>query len=181
MKRTRTSIKEIKQLIKLLNGMGFDYRIPFPKDRPLVILRYEEYEPQCQPCILRFRTLREAREHLEQVFRDAVAAEEGERYRRPRAWAKEYLAGELGSGWKISVVDDERISGDHYDGAEILARATNKKLNRTLEVCYDPVYHVVVLHFVQYGKDNEVERFQFMEITDQAPDWVLADLNLKGE
>ncbi|MHA1812747.1 MAG: hypothetical protein ACTSYX_04850 [Candidatus Thorarchaeota archaeon] len=179
-KKTRTSIKEIKQLMKILNTeYGFDYRIPFPKDRPLTILRYEAYEPQCQPCILRFRTLREAKEHLEAVWRDTVAAEEGERYRRPRKWAVGYLRDELGSGWSVTAVEDEEIGGDHYDGAEILARAKNEKLRRELEVCYDKVYNVLVLHLVQYDENGDVDRFEFVEITDQAPGWVLADL--KGE
>ena len=175
-KKTRTSIKEIKQLVRILNEYGWDYRIPHPKERPLVVLRYEAYEPQCQPCILRFRTLREAKEHLEAVWRDTIASEEGERYRRPRKWAVGYLKDELGPGWSVIAVEDEEIGGDHYDGAEILARATNDQLRRELEVCYDPVYHVVVLHFVQYGGDGEVERFEYHDITHDTPGWVLADL-----
>jgi len=174
-KKTRTSIKEIKQLVRILNEYGWDYRIPHPKERPLVVLRYEAYEPQ-SPFIFRFRTLREAKEFFEGAIRDTIAMVEGERYHRPRKWAVGYLKDELGPGWSVTAVEDEEIGGDHYDGAEILARATNDQLRRELEVCYDPVYHVVVLHFVQYGGDGEVERFEYHDITHDTPGWVLADL-----
>jgi len=68
----RTSIKQLHEIVELLRSEGYDVRIPLPKDRPLIVLIYREYE---QAKVLRFKTLREAYELLEDMWRESQSGE----------------------------------------------------------------------------------------------------------
>ena len=63
---------KINELVHLLNKEGCDFRIPFPDQRPLVVLAYRAYENP-NPKVMRFKTLAEAAQELEQMWREAVA------------------------------------------------------------------------------------------------------------
>jgi len=67
----RTSIKQVLEMIQLCNAEGHDIRIALPnhRHRPLLVLIYRESE---KAKILRFRTLREAYELLEGIWRESL-------------------------------------------------------------------------------------------------------------
>ena len=67
----RTSIKQVLEIAELLRSEGHDIRIPLPKDRPLIVLVYCASETP-NPKILRFKTLREAYESLERMWRESL-------------------------------------------------------------------------------------------------------------
>ena len=94
MPRERVSIQQIQQLVDLCKQEGFDLRVPdWNARRPFVVLQYIAYEPTAQPRIMRFKSLKEAKETLEKMWRDAVAFRIAEEER----WKKQ--AGPIGPGW----------------------------------------------------------------------------------
>jgi len=70
--KKRTSFKQVLGMMRLCNAEGHDIRIPLPDDRPLIVLIYREYE---QAKVLRFKTLREAYELLEDMWRESQSGD----------------------------------------------------------------------------------------------------------
>ena len=64
---TRVSMIKILGMVKLLQSIGHDIRIPFLHDRPLTILFYREFENP-NPKIITFKTLSKAYDLLKDMW-----------------------------------------------------------------------------------------------------------------
>lgn len=65
----RTSMKQVQEYARLCCDAGLDIRIPWPADRPLVILHHQAFENP-NPRVMRFKTLAGAKDFLEALWQD---------------------------------------------------------------------------------------------------------------